>query len=308
MSSTFFTTDDGDIILRAGPEADSKHDFRVHKVILSLASPVFKDMFTFPQPPDQTSNEHHQLPIVDVLDPPKDLDMILRFVYPGIEPPNIVEPQTLTTLLSMADKYNIASIYPALRGVLKTFLPRCPFLAYIIACRFGFLEEAKGAAKASRMASFLYTDYREDLQHIPSTDLFRLVQFLHQREHYGRAKIHDALGPVPLDEFVECQHGDDAKEYYFRLEKAVEEAFVENPCVESKDLFTVLDKIPDPPPGCKPPPKAAEWYYEGGDENAFNCPLQPMTIRRRLADVAEELDEHNDVMLDKFFGKGVGSG
>ena len=70
MSPTFLTTTDGDIVLRAGPEPDSKHDFRVHKFILSLASPVFKDMLAFPPPPDQTSNEH-QLPVVDVLDPQK---------------------------------------------------------------------------------------------------------------------------------------------------------------------------------------------------------------------------------------------
>ena len=49
--STFFTTDDGEIVLRASSQPNSKYDFRVHKFILSLASPVFKDMFTFPQHP-----------------------------------------------------------------------------------------------------------------------------------------------------------------------------------------------------------------------------------------------------------------
>jgi hypothetical protein len=87
MSSTLFTTSDGDIILRAGQEPDSKHDFRVHKFILSLASPVFKDMFTFPQPPDQNWVEQPDISIVNVPDRPKVLDAVLRFVYPGVEPP-----------------------------------------------------------------------------------------------------------------------------------------------------------------------------------------------------------------------------
>ena len=102
--TSFFTTDDGDIILRAGTEPDSKHDFRAHKLILSLASPVFKDMFAFPQPPSQISNEPHQLHVIDVLDPPEVLDLVLRFVYPGVEPPKITDLSVLSTLLSATDK------------------------------------------------------------------------------------------------------------------------------------------------------------------------------------------------------------
>jgi len=41
-----FDAPDAEIILRAlGPP---RRDFRVHKLVLSLASPVFKDMFSFP--------------------------------------------------------------------------------------------------------------------------------------------------------------------------------------------------------------------------------------------------------------------
>ena len=112
MSSTFFTTDDGDVILRAGLEPGSRLDFRVHRLILSLASPVFKDMFTFPQPPAQNQSEEHQLPIVDVPDPPPVLDTVLRFIYPGVAPPKIANLSALSAALSAADKYNITSIYP----------------------------------------------------------------------------------------------------------------------------------------------------------------------------------------------------
>jgi len=306
MSSTFTTTD-GDIILRAGPDSDSKHDFRVHKFILSLASPVFKDMFAFPQPPDQTINEH-QLPVVDVLDPPEVLDTILRFIYPGVEPPEITKLSTLTALLSTADKYNITSIYSALRAVLKVLLPGDPFSAYIVASRFGFLGEAKEAAKLSRTSTFSYNSPREDLRHISSTDLFRLVQFVHHRQDQGLLIVRMALASWILDEFNNCTHGDSekAQDYYFRLKKAVEEAVVRNPCVGSKDLFAVLDQIPDPPLGCRPPSRSGQWYYEGDCDSGFSCPLQPMTIRRKLADLAEELNGQNQKILDEFFGKGVG--
>ena len=49
-------------------EPNSEHDFRVHKLIISLASPAFKDMFAFPQPPDPNSAEVPDISIVDVPD------------------------------------------------------------------------------------------------------------------------------------------------------------------------------------------------------------------------------------------------
>ena len=310
MTSTFFTTDDGDVVLRAGTEPDSKHDFRVHKIILSLASPVFKDMFTLPQPPDQTLHEQHQLSVIDVADPPKVLDAILRYIYPGAEPPKITEPQTLSVLLSAADKYNITSIYPTLRGILETFTSVYPFRMYIIACRFGFSEEAKQAAKLTKTGDLIHLGDCEDLQHVSSTDLFRLVQFVQEREKDGLYEIQVSLGPSSLDDpGADCFHdGEDAQDYYFHLEKGVEDAFVADPCVGFKDLFAVLDSIPDPPPGCKPHPRSANWYWECDDEDAFDCPLRPMTIRRRLKDVALCLNRRNHEMLRKHFGKGIGGG
>ena len=166
MSSTLFTTSDGDVILRAGADPNSKHVFRVHKFILSLASPVFKDMFALPQPPDQ--HDEHGLPIVDVSDPPESLDLILRLVYPGVEPPGIPDIPTLTALLSAADKYNITSIYPTLRSTLKSLLPNHPFRAYIVACRFGFLEEAKEAARVGTTESIIPGSIDEEVRHISS--------------------------------------------------------------------------------------------------------------------------------------------
>ena len=111
MSSAFFATDDGDIILRAGQEPGSTHDFRVHKFVLSLGSPVFKDMFTFPQPPAQNHNEQSDIPTVNVLDSPQVLDTILRFIYPGVKFPTPADLSIVSALLFTTDKYNIMSIY-----------------------------------------------------------------------------------------------------------------------------------------------------------------------------------------------------
>jgi len=79
---------DADIILRAlGPP---KRDFRVHKLILSLASPVFKGMFSLPQPALDGSRESTVagIEIVEVTDPAGALDIILRMIYPSFTPPS----------------------------------------------------------------------------------------------------------------------------------------------------------------------------------------------------------------------------
>ena len=307
MTSTFFATNDGDIILRAGPEPDSKHDFRVHRFILSLASPVFKDMFAFPQPPDQTLHEQHQLPTVGVLDPPEVLDTILRLIYPGVEPPKIPGLRDLTSVLSTADKYNITSIYPILRDTLKAFLPIHSFRVYVIACRFGFPEEAKEAARVSSTGSIIAQIPDEEVKHISTIDLLRFVRFVQEREHEGRSMIQATFDWWGLLNNSDCTHWKDGKEFYFHLEKAVQDAFYLDPCVESKDLFPLLDKVPDPPPGCESLPKSGEYYQKTGDKEAFSCPLQPMTIRANLTEVASDLANLNRRLLEETFGEGARS-
>ena len=308
MPTAFFTTNDGDIVLRAGPEPESRRDFRVHKFILSLASPVFKDMFAFPQPPNQTSNEQ-QIPIVDVPETPEVIDMTLRLIYPGVEPPKIAGLSTLSALFSAADKYDIASIYPVLRDTLKASLPRQPFGAYAVACRFGFSEEAKEAAKAGNTQSIIYAGFDEEVRHISTIDLLRWVRFVQKREKEGRSAIVEALDRWNLADWGgNCGHGEGGKDFCFRLEKAVEKAFVENPCVEVKDLFAVLDLVPDPPLGCAPPPdtESGDFYYTAGAREAFGCPVQPMSIRRKLADLADDLRGVNRRTLEEAFGKESG--
>jgi hypothetical protein len=210
-------------------------------------------------------------------------------------------------LLSAADKYNVTSIYPVLRDILKTFLPNHPFGAYIVACRFGFLEEAKEAAKVSSSQSITSHDLDEQVRHVSGIDVLRFSRFVQAREYDGLATIEHLLGPSSVGKGVKCKHWEDAKDFYYRLEKAVEEAFVSNPCMGHMDLFAVLDQVPDPPPGCRPPPNPAQVYHDTGNGAVFKCPLLPMSIRNNLELVAMDLEEQNRRMLDEAFAKGIGS-
>ena len=258
------------------------------------------------------TNERHGLPVVDIPEAPEAIDAILRFIYPGVELPKIEKPSTLSALLCTADKYDIRSIYPFLSESLKaSLLPPndSPSLwAYITACRFGFSDVAKAAAKRSCKDDLSYLNNLVDIQHVSSTDLYRLVQFVLTRERDGFIIIRNTLNPSLLEDY-KCPHnGKEAQDYYCRLQRAVEEAFVGDPCVGAKDLSEVLDRIPDPPFGCDPPPESADWYSEASDYDPFECPLRPMTIRRGLWHIANDLDIVNDRLMGQFFGKDVGSG
>ena len=242
-------------------------------------------MFTFPQPSNRNQNRKTPIPTVDISNPPEVLDTILRLIYPGVEPPKISDISILAALFSAADKYNVTSIYPVLRVSLKTFLPSDSFGVYFIACRFGFLEEAKEATRVSTSWSMI------------------------DREHEGLLRIEDFLEQYHVGRDANCNHWEDGINFYFCLAKEVGDVFVRNPCLELGDLFSVFHKIPDPPPGCKPQPNSAEWYYDGDDdsEEAFSCPLAPMTIRDHLMTIVRELKDLNHTLLNKAFERGIGN-
>ena len=68
-----FDDDDADIILRSSDQVE----FLVYKVILSKASPVFKTMFSLPQPATDIAR-----PIVDLAENSKVLAAVLSAIYP----------------------------------------------------------------------------------------------------------------------------------------------------------------------------------------------------------------------------------
>ena len=87
MNEEFNVLADGDIILRAQCSPNN-HKFRVHKLVLSLASPVFKDMFGITQPRRDMLNV--DIEVIYMTDPPQglDSDLVLRLIY-SFPPPNV---------------------------------------------------------------------------------------------------------------------------------------------------------------------------------------------------------------------------
>jgi len=140
-----FDPHDADVILRAplqsGP--DQLKDFHVHKNILSIASTLFHDMFTLPQPPQPLADDI-TIPVIQITEPAEVFEAFLRLIYP-IEPPVIGSLQLVGDLFQLADKYMANGVRARLRQILvsPSFLRDDPIWVYTLACRADLDAEAE---------------------------------------------------------------------------------------------------------------------------------------------------------------------
>ena len=156
MAPYTFDAPDSDAVLRS---SDGK-ELRVHRLILSLASPVFQGMFSLPQSTIPSS----QIPIVDVPESSDILEPFLQYLYPR-SPPTIPDISMWSALYAIADKYDAEVVMDPLRDMLVLrFLETSPLRVYALASRWGFEEEAK-IASTRTLTIDIFTEFpREDAE------------------------------------------------------------------------------------------------------------------------------------------------
>ena len=181
--STVFCADDADVVIRAAQTLD----FRVHKCILSLASPVFKDMFTIPQPPTDNSQA---LPHVDVTESAETWEMILRTVYP-MPTPVITTLDDLQPLLLAAKKYEMQFVIDSHEDRFRDrgFIQQDPLRLYAIACACGFEDWAKYVARNAESPAVTGRSDTRNLEGLTIPSYHRLVSFLAQRDKEWRETL-----------------------------------------------------------------------------------------------------------------------
>jgi hypothetical protein len=176
-SDEIFNWPDGDVILRS-TRGTASRDFRVHKLILSLASPVFKDMFKIPQPLSGAA----EADIVDLVDPPRAVELILRFIYP-FPPPRIDNLTLLSEVLALTDKYDIEAARSQLRISLLGFARSEPLRVYAVAYQLGFQDEMKIASSYAMSINLPeLAELPDEFRSIPATAYHHLI-LLHTRHH-----------------------------------------------------------------------------------------------------------------------------
>ncbi|KAG8918162.1 hypothetical protein FRC00_012778 [Tulasnella sp. 408] len=152
----------GDCFLRSSDGAQ----FKTSRVILSIASPFFRDMFALPQPGEEASSTTSELPTIPVEEDAQTLQTFLTMLYP-LDPPVVQSYDVATKLVRACDKYLISPLRlkSCLRGMLATpeALKRDPLGVYALAWRLGLDEEAKTASRYTHRIDLRNPAVKQDL-------------------------------------------------------------------------------------------------------------------------------------------------
>ncbi|KAI0310906.1 hypothetical protein OF83DRAFT_1069743 [Amylostereum chailletii] len=141
-----------DIILRS---ADNM-DFHVHKLILSMASPVFKTMFCLPTPSDSMrassincDEMKDGLPVITLSESALIIDLFLRTLYPTDIPDfHFTDFMDIYGLLQISRKYDVSAIRHIVRSNLRLAVEEEPLKAYLLAMLYELGDVAEKAAVA----------------------------------------------------------------------------------------------------------------------------------------------------------------
>ena len=234
MGAEWQAPPESDVILRAS----GGKELHAHKLILSIASPVFRDMFSIPQPPTESS----QLPIVDVDEPPEALEVFLRIIYPISNPP-IDDIEKWAPVLRLADKYDAGVVIDVHREYLLSMrLDSPPIHTYAILCFCGREKEAEAVARRVSFAS---------LASLHSHPLFCLVTLEHYKRLVGFLVARDKrTREIVSKRRAELQKKlpgcvSDAHELYCGIiASSIQAAFEENPCVQVVEALGIVTSAP----------------------------------------------------------------
>ena len=188
-ASPDFCADDADVVIRVA----GTRSFRVHKPILSLVSPVFKDMFTIPQPPAGTPGT---LPHVDVDESAEAWENILRTIYP-MPTPIVHNINDLESLLFAAKKYEMQFVIDSHIRAFESrdFIQQDPLHLYAIACACGLEGQAKYVARNAEFPKITGRSDAGDLRGLTVGSYHNLVSFLAQRDSEWNQALHETQTP-----------------------------------------------------------------------------------------------------------------
>lgn len=158
----------------------------VHILILGLASPVFRGMFSLPQPIEPAP---YPIPVVDVSEPSDILKPFIQYFYPS-SPPTVSDVAMWADLYTIADKYNAEAVMEFLRDMLiPRFLETSPFRVYALASRWGLEEEAKIASERTLAFDIIEAFPQGDAELMGATACQKLYHLHIQSRDEARALV-----------------------------------------------------------------------------------------------------------------------
>ena len=200
-----------DVILRSSDNVD----FRVFRLFLSLASPVFEALFDIPQPTKLSGDQEVRdgLAVIPVSEDSKTLDMLLRFCYPCTlaEDPSLDVLKDAMDVLDAAMKYSLDVIEKRARQAISSpkILEAAPLQCFAIAHRGHLREETLLAAKHT-LTQPLIPSWFQEIELISASALLSLLTYHNRcgdavyalrldlswiKSHYGSSQACSWLSP-----------------------------------------------------------------------------------------------------------------
>jgi hypothetical protein len=157
-------------------------NFRVNKLVLSVSSPFFADMFSLPQPPENETVDG--LPVVAVVQLSEDaeiLNSLLTMLYPV---PSAVPTSydKALELLTAAQKYDMAGVQSSIRTEIKSWGPivltgPVAYRAYAISTSANLIPETEISARLTLDHPMTFETIADALLLFKGSALSDLVRF-----------------------------------------------------------------------------------------------------------------------------------
>ena len=254
------TPPDADVILRAS----GGKEIHAHKLVLSLASPVFMDMFSLPQPPPGAKSS--QLPIVDINDPPEALEMFLQIIYPTSNPPTR-DIETWTPVVHLANKYDAGIVLDVYKDhLLLMCIDSPPLHVYAILCFSGRKKEAEAIARRVSFASLAPLNSHPLLRLMTLEHYQRLVMLMVSRDKRMREILREGRANFVKSLTWPCN---DTSHHLYSgaIAASLQAAFEANPCVQVVEALGIVSSAPPTfspcKVGCKYDVSGLRGYAEG---------------------------------------------
>lgn len=189
-----------DVILRSSDKEPI--DFRVYKLLLSLASPFFSEIFSLPQPltPSVYSDECRDpggLPVIQMTEDRETLHLLLSLCFPVSfsKLPHFSSLQELQKVIEATFKFEMEGLQRHLRAEIITlrFIEAQPLRVFAIAYRYGWDTEARKAARYT-LRHNMNPAFVPELGYISGATYYRLQEYHRLCGEVASARV--ALQPV----------------------------------------------------------------------------------------------------------------
>ncbi|TDL15437.1 hypothetical protein BD410DRAFT_120394 [Rickenella mellea] len=168
-----YSDPDADIIIQSGDGVQ----FRIHSLIMKMASGFFRDMLGLP------GNIHAEEPIV-MAEKAEIIVVLLGIIYPNVGLPKI-RPELTWDVAAAADRYDMVPVIETMSHIVASDFNAGQLgsiLTYSLACRYGWRDVAKAASKKTLDINLSSLD-ESQLARIDNTSFHSLHKLHRTRRH-----------------------------------------------------------------------------------------------------------------------------